>query len=302
MTNKTQSQEEIRNVVRDGYKKVAETGSLDSISNDCCCNPEQDNAFNGCCGSSATSANQLAEEIGYTTEELQALPEGANMGLSCGNPTAIANLKPGQTVIDLGSGGGFDIFLAGPKVGPTGRAIGVDMTSEMVTKARKNIASYTKSTGLDNVEFRLGEIEHLPIADNSVDVVISNCVINLSPDKPQVWQEISRVLKPGGIVAASDIILYKSIPETIRNLAEAMVGCIAGAVVIDDYRNMMQQACLTNITITPKPAYIDTMAKLKAPIYDKVNDALPEGETPADYITSADIIATKAKSCDCGCK
>ncbi|QQE11456.1 arsenite methyltransferase [Planctomycetota bacterium] len=299
MTDKTQSQEAIRNVVRDGYKKVAETGSLESISTVSCCSTEEDTSFNGCCGSSTKSANQLAEEIGYTTDELQALPEGANMGLSCGNPTAIANLKHGQVVVDLGSGGGFDCFLAGPKVGETGKVIGVDMTPEMITKARKNIESYTKNTGLSNVEFRLGEIEHLPVADNSVDVVISNCVINLSPDKPQVWQEIARVLKPGGIVAASDIILYKPIPDEIRNLAEAMVGCIAGAVLMDDYRNMMQQACLTNITINPKPAYIDTMAKLKAPVYDKVNDALPEGETPADYITSADIIATKAKSCCC---
>ncbi|QDU33384.1 Demethylrebeccamycin-D-glucose O-methyltransferase [Poriferisphaera corsica] len=311
MTDK-QKQEEIRNVVRDGYKKVAETGSLDSISiptgesdtslpvSSSCCSPSDDPGFNGCCGSTNTkSADQLAEEIGYSSEQLKALPEGANMGLSCGNPTAIANLKPGQVVLDLGSGGGFDCFLAGPKVGATGRVIGVDMTPEMLTKARKNIASYTKSTGLDNVEFRLGEIENLPVADASVDVVISNCVINLSPDKNRVWQEISRVLKPGGIVAASDIVLYKPIPQQIRDLAEAMVGCVAGAVLLDEYRNMMQQACLTDIHLKPKPEYIDTMARLKAPIYDKVADALPEGETVADYITSADIIATKAKSCCC---
>jgi len=171
-----QNKELVRQKVREGYSEIAKKGG-------------------SCCGSSCGSArlSELVEKIGYSAAELAALPEGANMGLSCGNPTALASLKPGEVVLDLGSGGGFDVFIAGRNVGPTGRVIGVDMTPEMLTKARRNIVSYRKQTDLDNVEFRLGEIEHLPVADASVDVVISNCVINLSPDKPQVWREIARV-------------------------------------------------------------------------------------------------------------
>ena len=160
--------EQIRETVREGYGQIARTGGS-------CCP-------SSCCGSGAPE--QLARGVGYSEADLAVLPEGANMGLSCGNPTAIASLRPGEVVLDLGSGGGFDVFIAGPKVGPSGRVIGVDMTPDMVSKARQGIAAYKKHTGLDNVEFRLGEIEHLPAADNSVDLVISNCVLNLSPDKP----------------------------------------------------------------------------------------------------------------------
>ena len=162
------------------------------------------------------------------------------MGLSCGNPNALAALQPGEVVLDLGAGGGFDVFIAGKKVGATGRAIGVDMTAEMLGKARKNIAAYRERTGLDNVEFRLGEIEHLPLADNSVDAVISNCVINLSPDKPQVWREIARVLKPGGRVAVSDLALLKPLPPAVLESVEALVGCVAGAVLVSDTERMAQ--------------------------------------------------------------
>src|SRR6266404_5285636 len=176
--------ENVRQTVRDGYGKIAQK------DNGCCSGVS-------CCGSNVEDSTQLAQYVGYSSEELAALPEGANMGLSCGNPTAIASLKPGEVVLDLGAGGGFDVFIAARKVGSAGRAIGVDMTPEMLAKARKNIAAYRDRSGFENVEFRLGEIEHLPVADNSIDVVISNCVINLSPDKPQVWREISRVLKPG---------------------------------------------------------------------------------------------------------
>ena len=174
------------------------------------------------------------------------------MGLSCGNPAALAALKPGEVVLDLGSGGGFDVFIAGRKVGATGRAIGVDMTPEMLAKARRNIAGYRKETGLDNVEFRLGEIEHLPVADNSVDVIISNCVINLSPDKPQVWREMARVLKPGGRVAVSDMALLKPLPPEVRKMVEALVGCVAGAVLVSETGRMASEAGLTGIDLKVK--------------------------------------------------
>ena len=199
----TSGGEALRNQVRDGYAQIAEAGTLTIATGGCCGAPAAST------GKAGWTHEQLADRLGYSSEQIQALPEGANMGLSCGNPTAIANLRAGQVVLDLGSGGGFDCFLAGPKVGATGRVIGVDMTPAMLQKARRNVASYQRSTQLDNVEFRLGEIEHLPVADASVDVVISNCVINLSPDKAQVWREIARVLRPGGVVAASDMALFK---------------------------------------------------------------------------------------------
>src|ERR1039458_8491701 len=169
----------VRGKVREGYAEIARNTSAG------CGTPGV-----SCCGSAPPDAEKLARQLGYSVAELKALPEGANMGLSCGNPAALAALKPGEVVLDLGSGGGFDVFIAGRKVGATGRAIGVDMTPEMLGKARKNIAHYRKETGLDNVEFRLGQIEHLPVADDSVDAIISNCVINLSPDKAQVWREM----------------------------------------------------------------------------------------------------------------
>src|SRR5512136_1972222 len=203
--------EAVRQKVREGYGKIAQKGGS-------CCGPTPT-----CCGSSPVASEELAKHIGYSAEELSALPEGANMGLSCGNPNALAALQPGEVVLDLGAGGGFDVFIAGKKVGAKGRAIGVDMTPEMLAKARRNIAVYRERTGLDNVEFRLGEIEHLPLADASVDVVISNCVINLSPDKPQVWREIARVLRPGGRVAVSDLALLQPLPEAVRNLVEAIL-------------------------------------------------------------------------------
>ena len=275
-------QNETRDRVRDGYARIAEAGSLSAVAG-------------GCCGTaqSATSAESLAEQIGYAADEIANLPEGANMGLSCGNPTAIANLAPGQVVVDLGAGGGFDCFLAGPKVGARGRVIGVDMTPQMLSKARHNIAGYRESTGLDNVEFRLGEIEHLPIADDSVDVVISNCVINLSPDKPQVWREIQRVLKPGGRVAASDIALHQPLPEAVKAQAEALIGCIAGAVRVDEYGAMMRDAGFSDVRLTPKPDYIQALAQHKDPIYENVAAHLPAGTHLGDYATSLDVQAVK---------
>jgi arsenite methyltransferase len=272
----------VHELVRDGYKKIAQETSAG------CCSPGV-----SCCGSSPQEADKLARELGYSVEELQALPEGANMGLSCGNPAALAALRPGEIVVDLGSGGGFDIFIAGRKVGPSGRAIGVDMTSEMLAKARRNIAGYRQQTGLDNVEFRLGEIEHLPIADNSMDVIISNCVINLSPDKAQVWREIARVLKPGGRVAVSDLALVKPLPANVLQIAEALVGCVAGATLVSETERMAREAGLHPIELISKPGYIEALTDWEDPLYRKIIEHLPAGDKPADYITSLEVKARK---------
>ncbi len=272
--------EVVRQAVRDGYGEIARS------SGSCCC------AGSSCCGAPA-SPDDRARAIGYSPDDLAALPDGANMGLSCGNPTAIASLCPGETVLDLGAGGGFDAFIAGRKVGGSGRVIGVDMTADMVAKARRNIAVYRERAGLDNVEFRLGEIEHLPVADSSVDVVISNCVINLSPDKPQVWREIARVLKPGGRVAIADLALLRPLPEAVRDMVEALVGCIAGAVLVSETREMARQAGLESVALEAKPDYIRQMAGGGDPLFRKIADLLPAGATLADYVTSLNVAARK---------
>lgn len=281
--------EAVRSKVREGYGKIAEETSAG------CCGPGV-----SCCGSAPQDAEKLARELGYTVDELKTLPDGANMGLSCGNPAALAALKPGEVVLDLGSGGGFDIFIAGRKVGPTGRAIGVDMTAEMITKARRNAATYRENTGLDNVEFRLGEIENLPVADNSVDVIISNCVINLSPDKPQVWREIARVLKPGGRVAVSDIALLKPLPAEIIKMVEALVGCIAGAVLSSDTERFAREAGLTEIVLKSKPSYVESMTDWEDPLYKKIVEHLPAGTKASDYVTSLEVQARKPGGACCG--
>ncbi|MEX0775747.1 MAG: arsenite methyltransferase [Phycisphaeraceae bacterium] len=274
----------VHDVVREGYARIAEVAVPA---------PGGTAATTGCCGSAKQSHEFIAEQLGYDPQQLAALPHGANMGLSCGNPTAIAQLQSGQVVVDLGSGGGFDVFLAGPKVGPTGRVIGVDMTPQMLSKARLNTAHYRKATGLDNVEFRLGEIEHLPLADDSVDRIISNCVINLSPDKPQVWREIARVLKPGGRVAASDIALLRPLPPAVTDMVQAMVGCVAGAVLIDEYRAMVAAAGLTDIELEPKPRYVEALEESQDELFRKIIGHLPAGTSPADYITSVNVTARK---------
>lgn len=289
---------DIREQIRDGYAKIARDGSWSAFQAagakekaGGCCTPS---AGGGCCGPATFTPEQLAQAIGYGGDDLAAMPEGANMGLSCGNPTAIASLKAGEVVLDLGSGGGFDCFVAGPKVGASGRVIGVDMTPDMITKARRNTAMYRERTGLENVEFRLGEIENLPVADGGVDVVISNCVLNLSPDKARVWREIGRVLRPGGRVAVSDLALLRPLPEAVRADVEALVGCIAGAVLVEEVRGAMQAAGLTDIALTPKPEYIAAMTNWEDPLYRKIVESLPAGSSPADYITSLDITARKA--------
>ena len=253
----------------------------------------------GCCGTSSCrsqatpTVDDVAKRVGYNEAELATLPDGANMGLSCGNPTALASLRPGEVVLDLGSGGGFDCFLAGPKVGTAGRVIGVDMTPEMIAKARRNTAAYRERSGLDNVEFRLGEIEHLPVADNSVDVVISNCVINLSPDKPQVWREIARVLRPGGRVAVSDLALLRPLPAAIQEMVAAWIGCVAGAALVSDTERYAREAGLTDIRLQQKREYVASMTSFEDPLYQRIVAALPPGTRPADYITSLNVTARK---------
>lgn len=269
---------QVRDTVREGYAAIATGRSA------CCCG-------GGSCGTS--DPTRLAEAVGYTAQSLASLPDGANMGLSCGNPVAIAALKEGQTVLDLGSGGGFDVFQAGQIVKAAGRVIGVDMTPEMLAKARKNIDFYQQNTGLDNVEFRLGEIEHLPVADSCVDVVLSNCVINLSPDKQQVWREVFRVLKPGGKVSVSDLALVQPLPENIREMAAALVGCVAGAALVEDTRAMLEAAGFAAIVLTSKPEYVRSMQSWNDPLYRQIAEALPKGEQLADYIVSLSIEATK---------
>ena len=286
----------IRDQVRTGYARIAQAGSWSALqapqAAGCCSGPASA-AGGGCCGPATFTPEQLAAAIGYTQGELASAPSGANMGLSCGNPTAVASLRPGETVLDLGAGGGFDCFIAGAKVGAAGRVIGVDMTPEMLAKARANARSYVRQTGLSNVEFRLGEIEHLPVADCSVDVVISNCVLNLSPDKDRVWREIARVLRPGGRVAVSDLALLRPLPETVRADLEALVGCVAGAVPVADVRAQAAAAGLIGITLASKPGYVDALTDWDDPLYRRIVQALPAGSKPSDYVTSLDVTAVK---------
>ena len=201
----------------------------------------------------------VAEAFGYTPEELASIPAEANMGLSCGNPTATANLREGEVVVDLGSGGGLDVLLAARKVGHTGRAIGIDMTQEMIDLARRN----AEKAGLANVEYHLSTIDKLPLPDASVDCVISNCVINLAPDKPAVFREIARVLKPGGRLAVSDIALKKDLPTEIGNDVMAYIGCIAGAIMIEDYRRMLAEAGFAHVEVIDSGRDLNAYAKVE---------------------------------------
>ncbi|MEK6704002.1 MAG: arsenite methyltransferase [Planctomycetota bacterium] len=297
-TDSASKADAVREAVRTGYSKIAQSGTWSAaketskpVASSGCCTPPVSGG--GCCGPSTFTPGELALAIGYSKSELQTSPDAANMGLSCGNPTALASLRAGEVVLDLGSGGGFDCFIAGAKVGPTGRVIGVDMTSTMISKARTNAVGYSAQTNLDNVEFRLGEIENIPAGDASVDVVISNCVLNLSPDQPRVWKEIARVLKPGGRVAVSDLVLLRTLPQDVRTDAEALVGCIAGASLIGLIEGFARKAGLTDIRIERKGDYIDAMTDWQDPLYRAIIAKLPKGERIGDYVTSANITATK---------
>lgn len=262
--------DQIRDLVRKRYGAIAV--GAESL----CCTPKPA-ATSSCCGGSAPSVEDMARRMGYGDGDVAACGDGANLGLGCGNPQAIADMTPGEVVVDLGSGAGFDCFLAARQVGPTGRAIGIDMTHEMLRKARENAAKLS----LANVEFRLGEIEHLPVADNSADVVISNCVINLSPDKPQVLREAFRVLRSGGRVAVSDVVMLKPLTPELARMKELYSGCIGGAATVEDLQRWLTEAGFTHIRIEPKPESRDLIA-----------DWVP-GLGVEDYVASATIQARK---------
>ncbi|MGM0579004.1 MAG: arsenite methyltransferase [Myxococcota bacterium] len=255
--------------VRDAYAKVARADDAGEA-----CGPES-----GCCGTSDDEAiNRLiSTRLGYSAVDLESVPEGADMGLGCGNPKAIAALKPGETVVDLGAGGGFDCFLAAAEVGETGRVIGVDMTPDMLSKARAN----AERGGYEQVEFRLGEIEHLPVADGTADVILSNCVINLSPDKPQVFREAFRILKPGGRLAIADVVATVELPEEMRNDAGLVAGCIGNASLIEDLERMIREAGFEDVRIEPKHESREFIRDWDA------------GRRVEDYVVSATIEAAR---------
>ena len=251
---------EIKEIVKDAYSKIAKQESS-------CCAP-----VNSCCGKTDLTQN-ISKKIGYTKEELQIVPENANLGLGCGNPLALAILKEGETVLDLGSGAGLDCFLAAQKVGQNGKVIGVDMTPEMIEKAREN----ARKGNYKNVEFRLGEIENLPIADNSIDLVISNCVINLSPNKKRVFKETFRVLKPNGRLMISDIVLLKELPNVIKNSVNAYVGCLSGAMIKDEYIEAIKDVGFREVRIIDETSFpIECMAN------DPTAKAISENLTPEE--------------------
>ncbi len=285
--------DETRKAVREGYGKIAQGGSG-------CCGPSRE-ASCGCGG--PTLAEDVSRAIGYAAEDLEGAPDEANLGLGCGNPVALASLEEGETVLDLGSGAGFDCFLSARRVGETGHVIGVDMTPDMLDRARE----IARESGYANVEFRLGEIEHLPVADASVDAIISNCVINLAPDKGQVFQEAFRVLKPGGRVMVSDIVLEKDLPDAVRSSVAALIACVAGAIRMDEYLGLMRDAGFERVEIVEVKSYpVDMVTS------DPEGRIIGEGLTiPAEEsaemaaaIKSISVHAFKPGgkcTCDCGC-
>lgn len=261
----TVKNDEIRHAVRKQYGQVADTNGVG-----CGCSTN-------CCDTSKASAEAVSQGLGYTDDDVVGVPQGANMGLGCANPQAIAGLKPGEIVLDLGSGGGFDCFLAARQVGDTGHVIGVDMTAEMISKARAN----AEKSGYQNVEFRLGEIENLPVADGAVDVIISNCVINLSPEKKRVFAEAYRALRAGGRLAISDVVATAELPEEVRKDMELYTGCMAGASLVLEIDQMLAEVGFTEIRVAPK----DESKSF-------IRDWAP-GTDITDYVVSATIEATK---------
>ncbi|OCT12150.1 arsenite S-adenosylmethyltransferase [Paenibacillus pectinilyticus] len=259
--------DEVRQHVRNRYKQIA----IESIPSASCCSSAT--PATSCC----STPDEVSSKLGYSNEELNVVPSGANLGLGCGNPQAIASLTLGEVVLDLGSGAGFDVFLASKQVGETGKVYGVDMTPEMISRARQN----TYKHGYENVEFRLGEIEHLPILNDSIDVIISNCVINLSPDKQQVFNEAFRVLKPGGRLAISDVVMTSELPTELKSDFNSIASCVSGASTIDEVMVFLQRSGFQNIVVEPKD---DSREFIK--------DWVP-GANVDNYIQSAIIKAIK---------
>lgn len=274
-------EEKIKKIVRESYAKVA-------ISNSCCCAPAAN-----CCGQVCLE-KEISANIGYSQEDIDKVPEGSNLGLGCGNPIAMASLKKGEIVLDLGSGAGFDCFLAADKVGVEGIVIGVDMTPEMIEKAREN----AQKGNYKNVEFRLGEIENLPVADGTIDIIISNCVINLSPDKDRVFAEAFRILKPGGRLMVSDIVLTKELPDFIKNNMSAYVSCISGAIIKDDYLNAIKIAGFTSVKIIDEISFPlqfivgDNTSK----IFNNLDLSENQVKDLEDSISSIKVFASKPKT------
>jgi len=257
---------EIKKAVRENYGKIARS------DNSCGCS-----GSTNCCSTNTSKMSQaISKDIGYSEADMASVPEGANLGLGCGNPVALASLQEGEIVLDLGSGAGFDCFLAAAKVGSRGRVIGVDMTPDMLDKAREN----ARKGGYQHVDFRLGEIENLPVGDSSVDVIISNCVINLAPDKQRVFREAYRVLKPGGRMMVSDIVLLKPLPDFLKESITAYVGCLAGAALRKDYLAAIKEAGFKNVKVTDETVF---------PIDDMLNDPTAQAIIKELKITPATI-------------
>jgi SAM-dependent methyltransferase len=260
---------EIKKNVREGYAKVAK-------DNTSCCGPSSSESAGSCGCGPTVDQKSVSKAMGYSKEELESLPEGADLGLGCGNPTALASIEEGETVIDLGSGAGIDCFLASKKVGKDGKVIGVDMTPEMLDKARAN----AKNGNIENVEFRLGEIDNLPVPDNTADLIISNCVINLAPDKKRVFEEAYRVLKPGGRVMISDIVLLGELSDALKASKEAYVGCISGAISKEDYLQAIKDAGFERIEVVSEATF---------PVEDLV-----VGENAQKILKDADLTTEEA--------
>ncbi len=278
--------DEVRAIVRDHYGEVARRGAAAGCAPASACAP-------GCCVPGAPTSSG---HLGYDAAEAALAPDGADLGLGCGNPTAMASIRTGETVLDLGSGAGFDCFIASHQVGPTGQVIGVDMTPDMVSRARAN----ARKVGAGNVDFRLGEIEHLPVADATVDVILSNCVINLVPDKAAVFAEAMRVLRPGGRLAISDVVATAAIPAALQDQAAALAGCVAGAAPLDEVRAMLAAAGFVDVSVVVNPRSAEIVGAWLPGVEQFVASASIEARKPGGAAARSDASAAPAARSCCG--